>query len=223
MSLVLDLGLEHSCPRPREGRSLASDFFLVLGLEGCVHDSTSDCRHLKASCIYWCLRKEPEWIFRGWIDFNVNCSYTFKWNINWCFCFVFILLLTDFVNFIMICFSAIRNAIVGNDDVWIGLTDSRNEGSFVWLDGERATARSIRWNSGEPNNENGNEDCVHINTNNRANDWVCNRDAHALCEKRLLPEICCTAWTFLMKPGTHFEKFTCFLEILQSYANFNML
>ena len=50
MSLVLGLGLEHSCPWPREVLSserlslaLASDFFCVLGfgLEPCVLDSTS--------------------------------------------------------------------------------------------------------------------------------------------------------------------------------------
>ena len=49
MSLVLGLGLEHSCPWPREDLSskrlsLASNFFCVLGLglEPCVLDSTSD-------------------------------------------------------------------------------------------------------------------------------------------------------------------------------------
>ena len=48
VSLVFGLGLEHSCPWPREGLSserlsLASDFFCVLGLglEPCVFDSTS--------------------------------------------------------------------------------------------------------------------------------------------------------------------------------------
>ena len=50
VSLVLGLGLEHSCPWPREVLSserlslaLASDFFCVLGLglEPCVLDSTS--------------------------------------------------------------------------------------------------------------------------------------------------------------------------------------
>ena len=48
VSLVLGLGLEHSCPWPREGLfseglSLALDFFCVLGLglEPCVLDSTS--------------------------------------------------------------------------------------------------------------------------------------------------------------------------------------
>ena len=44
--LRLVLGLEHSCPWPREclsseRLSLASDFFCVLGLEPCVLDSTS--------------------------------------------------------------------------------------------------------------------------------------------------------------------------------------
>ena len=51
VSLVLGLGLEHSCPWPRERLSserlslaLASDFFCVLGLglEPCVLDSTSE-------------------------------------------------------------------------------------------------------------------------------------------------------------------------------------
>ena len=48
VSLVPGLGLEHSCPWPRECLSserlflaLASDFFCVLGLEPCVLDSTS--------------------------------------------------------------------------------------------------------------------------------------------------------------------------------------
>ena len=50
VSLVLGLGLEHSCPWPRERLSserlslaLASDFFCVLclGLGPCVLDSTS--------------------------------------------------------------------------------------------------------------------------------------------------------------------------------------
>ena len=51
------LGLEHSCPWPREGlssrsRSLALDFICVLGLglEPCVLDSTSDFLFAFAPC-----------------------------------------------------------------------------------------------------------------------------------------------------------------------------
>ena len=65
VSLVLGLGLEHSCPWPRECLSserlslaLASDFFCVLGLglEPCVLDSTS--------AIYFCNKKKLRWIYR---------------------------------------------------------------------------------------------------------------------------------------------------------------
>ena len=55
VSLVLGLGLEHSCPWPRECLSserlslaFASDFFCVLGLEPCVLDSTS-AKYVKCS------------------------------------------------------------------------------------------------------------------------------------------------------------------------------
>ena len=69
VSLVLGLGLEHSCPWPREVLSskrlslalaLASDFFCVLGLglEPCVLDSTSaNLRHL-------ILFQSLEWIYQ---------------------------------------------------------------------------------------------------------------------------------------------------------------
>ena len=43
VSLVLGHGLEHSCPWPQEGWSLASNCFVFfgLGLEPCVLDSIS--------------------------------------------------------------------------------------------------------------------------------------------------------------------------------------
>ena len=59
VSLVLGLGLEHSCPWPREclsseRLSLALDFFCVLGLglEPCVLDSTSGYRLQKVDQRY---------------------------------------------------------------------------------------------------------------------------------------------------------------------------
>ncbi len=43
--------------------------------------------------------------------------------------------------------------------LWIGLSDQRREGYFIWSDGTSTTDYSA-WKSGEPNNSNGNEDGV---------------------------------------------------------------
>ena len=71
VSLVLGLGLEHSCPWPRECLSserlslaLASDFFCVLGLglEPCVLDSTSGTNRSRSiECRIKCQNNES-WI-----------------------------------------------------------------------------------------------------------------------------------------------------------------
>ena len=62
----LALGLEHSCPWPRECLSserlslaLASDFFCVLGLEPCVLDSTSEAYKLEVESRTQGLRPRP--------------------------------------------------------------------------------------------------------------------------------------------------------------------
>jgi len=44
---------------------------------------------------------------------------------------------------------------------WIGLTDVDEEGQFIWLDG--SAAEYTNWNSGEPNNWSGNENCTEMN------------------------------------------------------------
>jgi hypothetical protein len=48
---------------------------------------------------------------------------------------------------------------LGNSgNYWIGLNDVASEGNFVWSNGSTSSYRN--WNSGEPNNYNGNEDYV---------------------------------------------------------------
>ncbi|MFO0826705.1 MAG: lectin-like protein [Phycisphaerales bacterium] len=45
-------------------------------------------------------------------------------------------------------------------EVWIGLTDTASEGTFVWVTGEPLSY--THWNSGEPNDSGGNEDYVEM-------------------------------------------------------------
>ena len=68
--------------------------------------------------------------------------------------------------------------------LWLGGTDSAQEGTFVWSDGTAWTYQN--WNSGEPNNL-GNEDCVisKWKTIGKWNDRKCTHVTAYLCEKYL--------------------------------------
>ena len=63
------------------------------------------------------------------------------------------------------------NTVTAADGCWIGLNDVDNENTFVWADGSVSTYR--RWNSGEPNDYGGNEDCVVFWWNQFWNDFIC--------------------------------------------------
>jgi len=54
---------------------------------------------------------------------------------------------------------------------WIGFTDEDEEGQFRWLDG--SAAEYTNWNSGEPNNWAGNEQCTEMNGHGGWNDGNC--------------------------------------------------
>ena len=75
------------------------------------------------------------------------------------------------------------------EDAWIGLSDNKTEGRFVYLDGAAATQQNTGWRSEQPDDFRGGEDCVHVFINgifnNTANDWECYENAFALCEKPL--------------------------------------
>ena len=78
-------------------------------------------------------------------------------------------------------------ASLSSVELWLGGTDSAQEGTFVWSDGTAWTYQN--WNSKEPNNL-GNEDCVHMlhdkwNTNGKWNDRKCTHVTAFLCEKYL--------------------------------------
>ncbi len=64
---------------------------------------------------------------------------------------------------------------------WVGLDDSEEEGSFVWLDGSALTYEDF-WNGGEPNDYGDGEDCVQLLDNGRWNDIPCSAGSAVLCE-----------------------------------------
>ena len=62
-------------------------------------------------------------------------------------------------------------SLTSGSNCWIGINDRDNEGTFIWADGTVSTY--TRWNSGEPNDAGGNEDCTEIYSTSYWNDQQC--------------------------------------------------
>lgn len=70
--------------------------------------------------------------------------------------------------------------------VWIGASDIKEEGTFVW-NSIGLPLKFSYWKSGEPNDLTGNEDCVHayVGEGGRWNDRACTDVYRFLCEIKI--------------------------------------
>ena len=85
----------------------------------------------------------------------------------------------------MVTSKAEQQALASNisQTVWIGLHRdlNNNHSRWLWVDGP--TARYTHWNTGEPNDSGGNEDCTHMfPPDGKWNDLACSNSLKYLCE-----------------------------------------
>uniref|UniRef100_A0A8C2A2Q9 C-type lectin domain-containing protein n=1 Tax=Cyprinus carpio TaxID=7962 RepID=A0A8C2A2Q9_CYPCA len=78
-----------------------------------------------------------------------------------------------------------------SERVWIGLSDTENEGIMKWVD--NSTLKQGFWLKGQPNNQNENQNCIELNYNrektgwtplNSWNDFSCSDKKKGFCEKQ---------------------------------------
>nr|XP_034344807.1 CD209 antigen-like protein E [Arvicanthis niloticus] len=71
-------------------------------------------------------------------------------------------------------------------DFWMGLSDAKEEGQWLWVDGSPLLFNFRKyWSAGEPNNHD-NEDCAVI-SNHGWNDFSCLAVSFWICKKPVLP------------------------------------
>lgn len=73
---------------------------------------------------------------------------------------------------------AIQN--VAKDVAYLGITDEKTEGQFMYLTGGSITYSN--WKNNEPNDHGSNEDCVVILSEGNWNDVTCSVPYKAVCE-----------------------------------------
>ena len=67
--------------------------------------------------------------------------------------------------------------------MWVG--GERDIADFIWT-GSGRRLEYTNWKNNEPNNSNGNEDCMEVRENGEWNDVACNYTIPYICEKILI-------------------------------------
>jgi hypothetical protein len=95
----------------------------------------------------------------------------------------------DYVTFDSYSESVYLSTLVGNGVYWVGVNDIGNEGTFTnYNDIRKVVKQFIKWDSGQPNNLNGDENCVHVYTYSNIlayNDFPCYLYYNVACERRV--------------------------------------
>ena len=73
-------------------------------------------------------------------------------------------------------------------DAFVGYTDEGHQGTFTTVEGEKLEI-SLDFHTDEPNNYDGEEDCLELHKNNnnfKFNDVRCNSNRQFICEKKFI-------------------------------------
>ena len=92
-------------------------------------------------------------------------------------------------------------------DVWIGLTDQKQEGKWEWVNPGGSCSKFTKWTRGEPNNQ-GNEDCVVLSMYTGEGEWndrKCNQKVSFICEIGATVEHLCPDSTKLEFQGIKYQ------------------
>nr|QWY13121.1 IML24 [Mythimna separata] len=68
---------------------------------------------------------------------------------------------------------------------FVGISDIITESVFETIDGRLVSEVYNQWQRGEPNDLNGDEDCVHLKLSGDLNDYRCDGESYFICKKSL--------------------------------------
>ncbi|XP_065145822.1 galactose-specific lectin nattectin-like [Paramisgurnus dabryanus] len=123
----------------------------------------------------------------GWTPLGVQCYKYFSYPVNWATaeknCQSVDANLASVRNIVENNF--LLSVLAADTSVWIGGHDAAVEGQWLWTDGSQFDFTN--WCSGQPDNFQGNENCLEINyTTNRCwNDQPCSVRFRYICAKPL--------------------------------------
>ncbi|XP_040202232.1 perlucin-like protein [Rana temporaria] len=121
----------------------------------------------------------------GWLEFDGHCYFFSDFQLNWMSAQMMCL---NRGSYLVIITSEEEQKFLldkynKKNNIWIGLTDERKEGTFQWIDGTELSYTF--WRKGEPNGGT-KENCVNLFIEREWNDYACNSNSYAICEKRLI-------------------------------------